>query len=1649
VSAEPTGTTAEPLDPAHAVRALELASDREQVFELMLRAVRSRARFAALLSVHSDHIRGRRALADRFFDISQVKNIRIERNTVRALEDAVASRAPSVGSIATGEPFVDGMLEALGGLAAATLVMPVTIAQRTVALLVAHRGGDPLGIEDVQDLFPLVAAGNTAMARVLAGRSRAAAAERAPAQRDATQAEGYEVLEVAVDSAAAKRAALANARRDQDWPEVAGVIRELIRAGMDTGDPDEDEQLDLLIELGTIEAQHLLRPDRAIEAWRSAQSIDAGNPRILDALEGLFVAQGRWSECVESLEKRVALADGKRAKIAALLNLAAMAYDRLDDNERAIEAYERVLQLEPGNAAATQGLETIYTATAQWEPLVALLLERDEVTALEHVAQIYEEKIGDARAAFLVWLTVMRRDDNPARLVEHLDRLAPLADAWSELAGEAQQVAEDLASTHTEAAAALFHVVGRWQRDRLVNVDAAIAALQRALALAPADIDTLYELLELLRADARWADFVTLLAQRAEQEQSPDARSELYAELGDVHEHRLGQPDEAIVHYERALADDPESQAVLVALHRCYLATERWTELGELLPRLIEVLAPTAPHAVIVDLYIELGNLLKDHLNRPADAVHAFREALAIDPAHAAALEGIAATGESEALLDATEASIDAASREEQLRRYGDIASAWHDHGRYERAIECWHKLIALDGKLVAAHQGLVRSLRASEQWGPLVVAMHAMQKVLADPHERMAALLELATTFENPLHDRDGATAAYREIIAIAPHHHGALDALARIYEEGGRSQQALEMLTRLLDDITDPKPRADLLQRIGHVHLGARDAVNARLAFVQALALDLDNARAREGMARAHLQQGELVAAGEELMRAAQLSTERADIIRCLIEAAWLYLHRLDDTARARACLQRVLEIDPEHADAKQGLADLLAKTHEWESLWPHLEQEVSRVEANPDASSSERADVFARAARCAVELNKLTEALELFELACESDPSPLLQLERADALYRSKALDAAAAAYQTVLASHQLPREQLVEVYRRLAAIFTEVGKPDQALAFRHRVLDLEPAHAQTLAELAELQLAQNLVDDAIGTLRTLAEHAAPAERVAHLERIGDLYRDKLQSRPKAMSTYLAALEADPGNRRVLQRLLDLQTEAGQWKPAVETIGRFLEHEADPARRGAYFLAAAEIKRNELADTAGALQDYEAALDELFRAPPTQATRARATDAFRAAIELASAEQNYKYIEQAYRRMIKRMRPDDSLLTSMWHALGDIYRLHLVHPQSAIEAYEVAHSLDAQKSPQRGRLLAELYAQVGAQQPTHTSLRAAKLVADDPSNPAAYRAVGRAAMEAGRVDEAWCVARALVFLKQATPQEQSLYEQYRTQEARKATGIIDDDAWALVRQPEESQTLGAIFALIWEAIAAVRGGPPKSFELKSKERMPVEHDTRVVAKIFRHAARLVNVKLPEVYVQPRRPGRLMLANVLDKNDRLVPTIIVGRDLMTGYRDTELAATVGAMLALLRPSYYLKLALTSADELAVALAAAAHVVGVANTRPELQPQIDALAPEIQSRLTSATAQALRAMLARLANPIDLVKWRNCVDAAAQRAGLLVAGELAASARMLASDPVVSGGLRPSQRVQDLVAYSVSPNYFQIRQHLGVAITP
>jgi hypothetical protein len=61
-------------------------------------------------------------------------------------------------------------------------------------------------------------------------------------------------------------------------------------------------------------------------------------------------------------------------------------------------------------------------------------------------------------------------------------------------------------------------------------------------------------------------------------------------------------------------------------------------------------------------------------------------------------------------------------------------------------------------------------------------------------------------------------------------------------------------------------------------------------------------------------------------------------------------------------------------------------------------------------------------------------------------------------------------------------------------------------------------------------------------------------------------------------------------------------------------------------------------------------------------------------------------------------------------------------------------------------------------------------------------------------------------------------------------------------------------------------------------------------------------------------------------------------------------------------------------------------------------------------------------------------------------VDLTAARIAFALTGDLAVAAQVIVSDPAAASPLPVKRRLKDLVAFSVSEDYFAIRRALGVA---
>jgi hypothetical protein len=148
-----------------------------------------------------------------------------------------------------------------------------------------------------------------------------------------------------------------------------------------------------------------------------------------------------------------------------------------------------------------------------------------------------------------------------------------------------------------------------------------------------------------------------------------------------------------------------------------------------------------------------------------------------------------------------------------------------------------------------------------------------------------------------------------------------------------------------------------------------------------------------------------------------------------------------------------------------------------------------------------------------------------------------------------------------------------------------------------------------------------------------------------------------------------------------------------------------------------------------------------------------------------------------------------------------------------------------------------------------------------------------------------------------------------------------------------------------------------------------------------------------------------------------------------------------------MGRLAATLRNKRVLRTLLPSAVQLGMIIDAAMVMGGEQGGVPPkvvetAQGLKRSLLPQVAEQV-AAYGKALREAGKR--GEQAAMAWLGWSDMTAVRAGLVLAGDLETVALLLATDPPGASPLSPKQRLLDLIHFSVSEEYFTIRQYLGL----
>jgi hypothetical protein len=202
---------------------------------------------------------------------------------------------------------------------------------------------------------------------------------------------------------------------------------------------------------------------------------------------------------------------------------------------------------------------------------------------------------------------------------------------------------------------------------------------------------------------------------------------------------------------------------------------------------------------------------------------------------------------------------------------------------------------------------------------------------------------------------------------------------------------------------------------------------------------------------------------------------------------------------------------------------------------------------------------------------------------------------------------------------------------------------------------------------------------------------------------------------------------------------------------------------------------------------------------------------------------------------------------------------------------------------------------------------------------------------------------------------------------------------------------------------------------------------------------------------VAAPPLYLLRDRPGKIDLANVVDRN-RLVPSLVAGGELLRDRPEREVAFTLGRALALLRFEHLVLWphVVASTTELRAVLLAVLKLF-----QPDLlvangdQSAVKQYLSVLQRTLPPQALEPLMAVVPTLgdqAADTDVAGWARAALLTANRAGLVTCGDVVTAANLVAAEAPAQG-LTTDEAVTDLVRWSVSPQHLAIREQLGLTV--
>jgi tetratricopeptide (TPR) repeat protein len=1391
--------------------------------------------------------------------------------------------------------------------------------------------------------------------------------------------------------------------------------------------------------------------NEAAEQAKRAFDIEPHTVEDLLKIEEIFRGAGAVMEGVRAAEARAALlAQGSPAEAIPAWLAVADLWRAQKRSDAAAQALEKVLELEPAHRAAFDQLRELHAANANWRAWARvsdvfapnIADPEEKLTLLREVAKVHEQKLGQKEMAFIAWSRALSEAPADDEALAQTERLAGETEAWDELAGVLEQVAE---TARGMVRAKLLLRLGKAKDERLDEADEAENAYRRALEADPANPEALEALTGLFKKRGRIRELVITLEQRFEAAAGLDEKKATLLEAAKLYDGELNDVDEAVAALRRILDLEPDDKAAVDLISQILRREKRWSDLLSIFGRARD-LAPD--EAGRIKWQLQMAVLQETELGDDEAAVDSYRSVLAADDANEVALAGLerlyTKLDRFAELNRVYERQIELADdAREKVRVLGKSAGIYEEKlDDPRRAIERNEQVLGLDGGNLPAIKALERLYRQERLWDRLISVSQHHLGLVSDRREQVALEVTIGEVWWKEMQRVDRAETIFNHALQLDPESREAVSALGRLYERSGNWNLALDMLKREARIAGASPDAVDIHVRMGAIQEDMLlDASAAKEAYGRALQIDpgcMAAIRAMKGIYERERNQGAFL---EQLVSEARYAEDPAEQTRLLTEVGQRHLDEKGDREAASRAFEEALKRTPGHLPAARPLSDIYVAAQQWEHAERVLDAMVLALEASGD--SKELCRQSYRQGYVAEKLGKKEKALASYRRAFDLDATYLPALEGLGHLLVSEGQhDEAMRVFTAILIHHRegLTDLEVVETNWQIGELAAKMGQAERAINTFKKALEIDANHEPSRRSLARLLQEAGDWEGAVEQLQRLLPVLDGPAKFETLVAIGEACRDKLKDPYQAIDAYLAAAKADPSKLAVAEALLGLYRETRQGQKAADVLGQVLarsEVQEDPVRAGKLQFSLGETLRDEVKDENAALAAFERALE----------LNPRLVAAFSAIEEILSRQKRWGDLEQAYVRMVQRLpkTPDAAQARlALWKTLGDLYRNVLRNEESARLAYQVVVKADP-NDVQAAELYAELAARVPGQE--HEAIAAYRqLVRASPKPAKAVSALVGLLAARKEYDRAFTAAQVVTFLLGgATSEEQQVVVRLRKMARDQAGRALDDDGWSSLLHERLKGPLADIMTLL-----ALHARPMFVQSLKDlglnpkKDEVETEGSLLFFANVFKYVTRTLGLRTVRLFRRDEVPSRLQLVST-------EPVGLVVADSMFEERPKkELNFLLGKALAFARPELFMA-RLMPHDQLDLIFQAACSA-GTSKFVVTADPhQVEKLKRTLEKTLPENVTKNTLKMLARKYTQVqhagDVRGYMDSAELTANRVGTLLAGDLDVVRKMVTTEKAQVSKLRDETQLRDLALFCLSEEYAALRERLGLTV--